>query len=141
MAPESIKDSGLSDPRSDIYAVGALACFLLTGQYVFNAESVMEIYEKQLTLSPPPLSGRSANPVSPELDQTILCCLERDAALRPQTVGELAERLRASPRAADWTSAQRADWWNWHRPLPSTAPTQPSATPATIRIEVQPRTP
>src|SRR4029077_19230825 len=47
MAPEAIKDSTKSDPRSDIYSLGALGYFLLTGKYVFDAKSVMEIYEQQ----------------------------------------------------------------------------------------------
>ena len=135
MAPESIKDASLSDPRSDIYAVGALACFLMTGQYVFDGESVMEIYEKQLTQAASPLSQRGANPVSPELDEIIACCLQKDAACRPQTVGDLRDRLRATPHAADWGPAERAAWWDQNRPEPQATPTEPAITPATIGVQ------
>jgi serine/threonine protein kinase len=139
MSPESIKNSTLSDPRSDIYAVGALAYFLLTRQYVFNGESAVEIYEKQLTQAPMPPSRRSSNPVSPELERTLLRCLEKDAQLRPQSINELCSLLQASPRAADWGPQERATWWSLHQPQAPTPSAQPSPPPATIRIELGPR--
>jgi hypothetical protein len=139
MPPESIKNSALSDPRSDIYAVGALAYYLLTGEYVFNAETVLEIYEQQLTQSPVPPSRRTANSVSAEMERTILRCLERDAQLRPQTIGELRALLLASPRTADWGQEQRTAWWNCYQPEAPAVSAQPSPMPATISIEIAPR--
>jgi len=141
MAPESMKDSALSDPRSDIYAVGALAYFLLTGQYIFDATSVMELYEQQLTQAPLPPSHRSSNSISSELDQTILRCLERDPQLRPQTVAELRTVLQAGPRAADWGLAERTAWWQAHPLQPSPASPAPATAPATLRIEFHPPPP
>ncbi|HWW03601.1 MAG TPA: serine/threonine protein kinase [Candidatus Acidoferrum sp.] len=139
MSPESIKNSALSDPRSDIYAIGALAYFLLTREYVFNGESVMEVYEKQLTQDPPPPGRRSSNPVSPELERTILRCLEKDPQLRPQTISELRALLQASPRTTDWGPEQRASWWNLNQPQASAPTGPPSPVPATISIELRPR--
>ena len=139
MSPESIKNSALSDPRSDIYALGALAYFLLTREYVFSGESVMEIYERQLIQSPTPPSRRTSNPVSPDLEQTILSCLEKDAQSRPQTVRDLRTRLQASSRAADWGPDQRATWWSLNQPQAPAPPAQPLPAPATIRIELTPR--
>jgi serine/threonine protein kinase len=139
MSPESIKNSALSDPRSDIYAIGALAYFLLTREYVFNGESVMEVYEKQLTQAPPPPGRRSSNPVSPELERTILRCLEKDPQLRPQTISELRALLQASPRTTDWGPQQRASWWNLNQPQAAAPTGPPSPVPATISIELRPR--
>jgi len=139
MSPESIKDSALSDPRSDIYAVGALAYFLLTGEYVFNAETVLEIYEQQLTQSPVPPGRRTANPVSAETERTILRCLEKDAQLRPRTVGELRALLLASPQRADWGQEQRTAWWKCYRPEAPAVSAQPAPVPATLSIEMGPR--
>ena len=139
MAPESIKDSGLSDPRSDIYGVGALAYYLLTGDYVFDGETVMEVYEKQLTQTPPAPSGRAAQPLSPELDQAILRCLAREPELRPQTAGELRALLAASPRAAEWGAEERAAWWQSHPLDEPSAASAAAVAPATIRIELGPR--
>lgn len=139
MSPESIKNSARSDPRSDIYAVGALAYFLLTREYVFSGESVMEVYEKQLTQGATPPSRRTSNRISPELEQTILRCLEKDAQSRPQTVRDLQTSLRASPWAADWGPDQRATWWSLNQPQAPAPSAPPSPMPATIRIELSPR--
>jgi len=114
MPPEAIKDAARSDPRSDIYSVGALGYYLLTTANVFDAENVLDLYEKHLTASPIKPSQRSANPISSELEQTILRCLEKEPSLRPQSVGELRALLLTSPRASDWGLEARAAWWAKH---------------------------
>jgi eukaryotic-like serine/threonine-protein kinase len=143
MPPEAIKDSTRSDPRSDIYSVGALGYFLLTGRHVFEAESVMEIYEKQLTETPIPPGQRTANPVSTELETIILRCLDKEPSLRPQSVGELRALLLASPHAAEWGTEARAAWWTQYRNLPATGPdgtTASTSTPmATVKIDFDSR--
>jgi serine/threonine-protein kinase len=115
MAPEAIKDSSRSDPRSDIYSVGALGYFLITGQYVYEAESIMEIYEKQLTTTPTPLSQRTTERISPQFEQAIMRCLDKDPEARPQSANELRALLLASPFLADWGPDARAAWWSKHR--------------------------
>jgi hypothetical protein len=111
MAPESIKDSGRSDPRSDIYSVGALGYYLLTGEFVFDSESVRELCEKHLKVAPPPPGQRTTNPISAPLESIILRCLEKDTALRPQSAPDLRALLLASPHASEWTAEARAAWW------------------------------
>jgi len=143
MSPEAIKNAARSDPRSDIYSLGALAYFLLTGQYVFDAESVFEIYEKHLTESPVPPSQRTANPVSAELEKTILRCLEREPDLRPQSAGELRALLLASPRASEWNLEARAAWWARYHNQPiveAGVASASSSTPlATVKIDFDSR--
>ena len=111
MPPEAIKNPARSDPRSDIYSMGALAYFLLTGEYVFDADSVLDLYEKHLTTSPMRPSARTENPISAELETAILRCLEKDAGSRPQSVFELRELLLANPQAAAWDLQARVAWW------------------------------
>ena len=115
MPPESLKDSSRSDPRSDLYSVGALAYYLLTAQYVFDSESVLELYEKHLTESPTPPSRRVANPISPELEKVILGCLSKNPGDRPQSAAELRALLAAAPHAGDWTLERRKAWWAWYQ--------------------------
>ena len=110
MPPEAIKDAARSDPRSDIYSVGALGYYLLTTANVFDAQNVLDLYEKHLTESPIKPSQRTANPISAELEETILRCLEKEPNLRPQSVGELRALLLTSPRASDWGPEARAAW-------------------------------
>ena len=111
MPPEAIRNDVRSDPRSDIYSVGALGYYLLTAAYVFDAENVLTLYEKHLNESPIPPSQRSKNPVSAELEETLLRCLKKEPNLRPQSVNELSALLLTSPRASDWGPGPLAAWW------------------------------
>ncbi len=115
MAPEAVKDSAKSDPRSDIYSVGVLAYFLMTGKYVYDGRSVMEIYEQQLTVPPPRLSQLTTSLISPQFENAVMRCINKDPALRPQSATELRQLLQASPLLAQWQPDARAAWWTQHR--------------------------
>lgn len=141
--PEAIQGSAPTDPRSDIYSLGGLGYFLLTGHYIFDAESVAEIHEKQLASAPVPPSQRTTQPISREMEQLLLRCLEKDMNLRPQTVIELRALLLATPAAADGTPEAWAAWWDSYENQPATGEPQPAAadsTPlATVRIDLASR--
>jgi hypothetical protein len=144
MPPEAIRDASRSDPRSDIYSVGALAYYLLTGQYVFDSENVLALYERHLKESPAPPRQRTRNPISAELEETILRCLEKEPNLRPQSVAELRALLLTSSRASDWNLEARAAWWaSYHSRAPQIpAPTLPPESPrvdATVKIDFSSR--
>jgi serine/threonine protein kinase len=115
MPPESIKDSSKSDPRSDIYSVAALGYYLLTGEFVFDGETLAELCAKHLSDAPTPASQRTTNPISAELDAIILKCLEKDPDKRPQTARELRDLLLATPRVGDWSPEARATWWSQYQ--------------------------
>jgi tRNA A-37 threonylcarbamoyl transferase component Bud32 len=115
MPPEAFKSSSQVDPRGDIYSLGALGYFLLTRQFVFEGQSAMEIYEKQLTTNPIPPSQRAAAPVTAELEQLLLRCLDRRPEGRPESAVELRRLLLATPHAAEWTVEARTAWWAAHR--------------------------
>jgi len=138
MPPEAIRNSASHDPRGDIYAVGAIGYFLLTGQYVFEDEDLLALEKKQLTAAPVPPGRRTTNIISAELESVILRCLERDPEGRPQTVIELRKLFLASPRAADYTPEARAAWWaGFHRQKQSAAEDKtrtPSPVP-TVKID------
>ena len=144
MPPEAIKNSAKSDPRSDIYSVGALGYFLLTNQYVFDAESVFELFEKHLTEPVVPPSRRTPNPISPELEEGLLRCLEKEPNLRPQSVLELRDLLLSSPRAGQWTLEARSAWWKEHATgvVPPTVKVDQAQLPpmeATVKIDFSSR--
>ena len=118
MPPEAIQNPAASDPRSDLYSLGGLAYYLVTGNYVFEHDSADAVMELQLNSTPAPPSQATQNAISPELDSIILRCLEKDPADRPQSAMELAALLAACPRAADSTPETRSDWWtNYHSRL------------------------
>jgi serine/threonine-protein kinase len=119
--------AGQPDPRSDLYSLGALGYYLLTGEYVFDGKTVLEIHEQQLTAVPVPPSQRTNNPVSPELEQILLRCLEKDAGARPQSAHELRRLLLACSASAEWTPEARVAWWDAYDNLPVASPDE---TPA-----------
>ncbi len=97
MPPESIKDSTKSEPRSDLYSVGALGYYLLTGRFVFDGQTIAELCEKHLTETPPTPSQFATYPMSAEMDAIILKCLEKDPDQRPRSALELRDLLLAQP--------------------------------------------
>jgi len=128
MPPEAIENPAAVDPRSDIYSVGGLAYYLMTGKYVFDHDSADEVCRLQLTAKPVPPSRAATNPISAELEEIILRCLEKDPARRPQSALELFSLLLACPRAADSTPETRADWWRMYHSRGNSIPAEtPSA--------------
>jgi hypothetical protein len=111
MPPEAFRDSARSDPRSDIYSLGALGYFLLTAQFVFEGNSDAELYQKHLNETPVAPGQRTINLISAELEETILRCLEKEPNLRPQSANELRQLLQTSPHAGQWSLEARAAWW------------------------------
>jgi len=129
--PEAIQSSLQTDPRSDLYSVGVLGYFLLTGQYIFDADTVPEIHEKQLNACPIPPGHRTTNPISPEMERIILRCLEKDVAARPQSAGELKTLLMNSPAAGEWTPEMRVAWWESYGLQPAAVVDETAGTPST----------
>jgi serine/threonine protein kinase len=111
MSPESIQNPAASDPRSDLYSVGGLAYYLLTGHNVFEHGSVDEVYQQQLTATPAPPSSLTQNPISAELEVIILRCLEKNPDDRPQSALALVGLLMKCPCAQEFTPEMRATWW------------------------------
>jgi serine/threonine-protein kinase len=143
MPPEAIRDSVSSDPRSDLYSVGALAYYLLTGTYAYDGETIRDIHEKQLA-GPPPLPSRTANrPISTEMDALVLRCLATNPDQRPQTARELRELLLATPHATEWTIADQTAWWEQFNLQPAishvTAAPEVSTPLATVKIDINTR--
>ncbi len=109
MAPESIRDPGSVDARTDLYALGAVAYYLLAGVEVFHAKSLVELCGQHLHQQPRPLSG-----VPDELAAIVLACLEKDPDRRPQSADELRRRLDACPLER-WDDERARAWWREHQ--------------------------
>ena len=114
MSPEAIQSPNLVDTRSDIYAVGAVGYFLLTGQPVFSASSLVELCRQHVSQNPDPPSRRLGRPVSPALENALLACLEKNRAKRPQTARDLALMLSKAPAAKTWSLDEADAWWGRH---------------------------
>jgi serine/threonine-protein kinase len=116
LPPEQARGDGAIDARTDIYALGCVAYWLLTGQRVFEGRSTLEVLAHHLQTVPEPPSQRTELLVPREVDALVLACLEKDPARRPQSADELAARLRAIPIQSPWTDADSRAWWSTHLP-------------------------
>ncbi|MGV3483606.1 MAG: serine/threonine protein kinase [Planctomycetaceae bacterium] len=114
MSPEAFQSPLLVDACSDIYSIGAVGYFLLTGQHVFEADSVIELLQKQVSEPPRPPSQLTNTLVSPELEHALLACLEKNRSRRPQTARDLAELLQQCPTARSWSLRDAEAWWASH---------------------------
>jgi tRNA A-37 threonylcarbamoyl transferase component Bud32 len=99
------------DGRADIYALGCVAYWLLTGELVFSAQSPMQMMLAHIHHTPFPPSAHSPHPVSAELDDLVLACLAKSPEDRPATALELARRLAACPVQGTWGREEATDWW------------------------------
>ena len=109
MAPETALGEA-ADARTDLYALGCVAYYLLTGQLVFDGESAFQVVAKHLQAEPSPPSARAPFPVPASLDAVVLACLAKSRDSRPSSAGALARAL-ADVEVAPWDQAQAAEWW------------------------------
>jgi serine/threonine-protein kinase len=114
LAPESILAAEASDARSDLYALGAVAYFMLTGAPVFAGRNVVEICSHHLHTPVVPPSERLAAPVPRELEALVLRCLAKDPGARPASANALAAELDALD-VEPWSAADAEVWWSTHR--------------------------
>ncbi|MEO8635511.1 MAG: serine/threonine-protein kinase [Gemmatimonadales bacterium] len=114
MAPEMALGEAV-DGRADLYALGGVGYFLLTGHRVFEAANGLQMIAKHLREVPVPPSQRTELPVPPGLERLVLACLAKDPAHRPRSALELSASLAAID-AQPWSGEQAAQWWRVHRP-------------------------
>jgi hypothetical protein len=113
LAPESIQHPDGIDARSDVYAVGAVGYFLLTGSFVFSGSSAIEVLGKQVNDVPEDPSKRVGRSIDPYLQGLILQCLAKDPGDRPADAGVLLEALSSGFQSpiGTWTQQEAAEWW------------------------------
>ena len=116
IAPEQALGESAVDGRADIYAVGCVAYFLLTGQLVFTGETPMAVVVHHAHTPPTPPSERSELPIPPALDRLVMACLAKSPAERPQSAKDLSRRLREVDGLNQWTEERAKEWWKVHRP-------------------------
>ncbi len=115
MSPERIRNPSDADGRADIYALGAVGFFLLTGKRLFETETEHDLTYHVLHTLPRLASECSPYEVPAELDALIGRCLEKDPAARPKNIAEVAGALDGLLVHKPWTRAQIDAWWqkNW----------------------------
>ncbi len=128
MAPEAMNAPTRVGPSVDLYALGGVMYFLLTGRPPFERDTLVDLCAAHLSTPPPSPSARAPMPVPAGLERLVLRCLAKRAEERPASAEALREALRRlDDLGPAWTDADAAAWWEAHgtmvhRPAEGTKP-------------------
>jgi serine/threonine protein kinase len=128
LAPEIALGARDVDGRADLYSLGCVAYFLLTGHMVFEEASPTAFAIAHAQKAPIPVSQRSELPLSPGLEAIVMQLLEKDPLKRIQSARELARLLRGLRDVAEWCPDRAAQWWETNVPT-MLAPPEGEAMP------------
>lgn len=117
MSPEQAIADRPIDARSDIYALGCVAYWLVTGAVVFPRNTPMAMAVAHTQAPPEPPSTRTELPIPAAFDALILSCLAKAPEDRPQSAEELAQRLQHLDDIPTWERGHARAWWNLHKPI------------------------
>jgi len=131
MAPETLRAPQAADIRTDLYSLGAVGHFLLTGRPVFEGRSPVAVLSDHLHKQPERPSVRLGAPVPHDLEELILECLAKTPSERPRDASIVRQRLLACAGAEPWTEHDARAWWSSrgvtiaskHEPVSSSAKT------------------
>jgi serine/threonine protein kinase len=116
IAPEVVRGDRVADHRVDIYTLGCVAYWLLTGRLVFQAANAIQLMYQHANAAPVPPSQLSEFEVPAELDSVILSCLAKFPEERPQSAAELSRSLLTALPTPVWTEELAHRWWDRHHP-------------------------
>jgi len=116
IAPELATYGQKVNGRADLYSLGCVAYWLLSGCLVFEADSPLQMVLHHLNSPPPPLSSRTEFRLPPGLERLVHRCLEKDPERRPSSAAELACELKKIPLPRPWNQERATRWWRSHLP-------------------------
>jgi serine/threonine protein kinase len=132
LSPEAVVTPDQVDSRADIYGLGGVAYYLLTGVPPFTGQTVVEVCAHHLHSTPTPPSARL--PVPRDLERIVLACLAKKPSERPESAGALAMALAECDDAGRWSDADAERWW---ANAPSLRPSATTNPPGESDLEVQ----
>jgi eukaryotic-like serine/threonine-protein kinase len=134
MPPEVLSAEPI-DGRLDLYALGCVGYFLLTGMLVFEADTALQMIGQHLRVAPVPPSLRSGRPMPEELERLILACLAKDPSDRPATAQAFDHDLAAID-LVPWCSGEARAWWETNLGASVAPSAVVFSNPGTTRVEV-----
>ena len=111
IAPERLSDPQANDPRSDIYSLGAVAFYLLTGRDLVHGVSLADILFQVVKAPPMRPSACTDVEIPPDLDELVYLCVAKDPRQRPGSVDEIISALDRITLSDPWTRAKAESWW------------------------------
>jgi serine/threonine-protein kinase len=111
LAPEAVRAPDAVDARADVYAIGAVAYFMLAGSAPFNGSTAVEICMKHVSTPPQPLGERAGRIFDAELERLVMDCLAKPPEERPASAEALLERLEALRANKNWTQRDARQAW------------------------------
>ena len=111
MAPEQATHPEQNDARSDLYSLGMVGYYMLTGRVPFKGQTPIQIMMAQVNDTPTPPSEHRAG-IPSDLEKIILKCLEKKAEQRFSNATQLRDALIACACSKDWTVAKASEWWD-----------------------------
>ncbi len=136
MSPEAVEKPESIDGRSDLYSLGAVGYWLLTGKTLFDQDTVEGLLVRQVKEMPVHPSQRLGQPVSADLAELIMQCLAKSPGQRPASAEALEQALAGCASAGAWTSADAEQWW---RVNIGAVEALPAATMAEKTLVIAPR--
>jgi len=138
MSPEAIQAPDSVDARSDLYALGVVAWYLLVGHPPFEANSIIEVCGQHLHAVPRRPSVALRSSVPSDLEDIVLACLEKRPEDRPPSARELRRQLEACELEQRWTTERSMDWWRTRaNSIPVSEP--PPSTSQTLALDLTAR--
>jgi len=137
MAPEMALGGDI-DARADIYALGCVAYWLLTGRLVFEEETFVATLLAHAQKEPVPVSRRTEMEVPPQLEALIMSCLRKLPEQRPSSAAEIRKELTSLDLASSWTPERAEKWWQTHMPEKMAAGTAVEFAEAMIEADARP---
>ena len=133
LSPEAIRNAENVDARSDIYALGAVGYFLVTGTHLFEGATLAEIINHHISTEPERPTDRLGKPVPEELEEVLLWCLAKDPDQRPISAEALYDKLDALANVGTWSREEAAAWWQEFRVFTQKTSAEDSEHPTLLR--------
>ena len=112
MSPEAIRDAATAGVQSDLYSVGAVGYFLLTGVAMFESDSTADVCARQLNEEPIRPDDVVGEPLPEDLQNVLMSCLRKEPEDRPRSAQELADALLQCAASSEWSEAEIEHWWD-----------------------------
>jgi serine/threonine-protein kinase len=139
LSPEAITAPDKVDARGDLYALGAVGYYLLTGQHVFVGATLVEVCSHHLHTRPSSPTERLGRTVPASLELLILTCLEKDPARRPASALALRDALRDLAGVGAWSEEDAREWWRRWRAHPTLPREHEGGSERTLAVALEGR--